>query len=65
MLTRRLVLGTALLALVGCTSSKLGDPAAQRAEIDSDADAALNRLMAEDPAAKDFAARAKGVAIFR
>jgi lipid-binding SYLF domain-containing protein len=64
LVTHRLVLGTALLALVACTSSKLGDPAAQRAEINSEADAALNRLMAENPAAKDLAGRAKGIAIF-
>ncbi len=64
LMTRRLVLGGAVLALVGCTSSTPADQSARRAEIDSGADAALNRLLAEDPAAKDLAARAKGIAIF-
>jgi lipid-binding SYLF domain-containing protein len=63
-LTYRLVLGTALLALAACTSSDPGDPAAQRAKIDAGADAALSELYAEDPAARTLADRAKGIAIF-
>jgi hypothetical protein len=41
MLTRRLVLGTALLALAACASGSPGDQAARRAKIDANADAAL------------------------
>lgn len=63
LMTRRLALGGALLALVGCASSP-ADQAAQRAEINAGADAALNRLYAEQPAAKSLAGRAKGIAIF-
>ena len=63
LMTRRLALGGALLALVGCASSP-ADQAAQRAEIDAGADAALNQLYAQDPAAKTLAGRAKGIAIF-
>jgi lipid-binding SYLF domain-containing protein len=64
LMIRRLVLGAALLALVGCASSEPADQAAQRAEIDSGADAALNQLYAEDPAVRTLADRAKGIAIF-
>lgn len=64
LMTRRLMLGGTLLALVACASSKSADPTAQRAEINSGADAALNRLLAEDPAAKALAGKAKGMAIF-
>jgi len=63
-LTRRLVLGTALLALAACTSSDPGDRAAKRAEIDAGADAALSELFAEDAAARTLADQAKGIAIF-
>ncbi len=64
LLTRRLVLGGALLALVACASSNPADQAARRTEINAGADAALNRLLAEEPAAKNLAAKAKGIAIF-
>jgi lipid-binding SYLF domain-containing protein len=64
LMTRRLVLGGTLLALAACASSKSAYPTAQRAEINSGADAALNRLFAEDPAAKTLAGKAKGMAIF-
>jgi len=64
LLTRRLVLCTALIALAACASSDPGDKAAHRAEIDASADAALNELYAEDPAAKMLADQAKGIAIF-
>ena len=63
-LTLRLVLGTALFALAACTSSDPGDRAAKKAEIDAGADAALNELFADDPAAKTLANQAKGIAIF-
>jgi lipid-binding SYLF domain-containing protein len=61
---RKLVLGGVFLALVACASSGPADKDAKRAEINSGADVALNQLLAEDPAAKDLAARAKGIAIF-
>jgi lipid-binding SYLF domain-containing protein len=63
-LTYRLVLGTALLALAACASSDPGDQAAKRAEIDAGADAALSELYAKDPAARALADQAKGIAIF-
>jgi lipid-binding SYLF domain-containing protein len=65
LLTRRLVLGTALFALAACTSSDPGDRAAKKAEIDAGADAALNELFADDPAARTLNNQAKGIAIFR
>jgi lipid-binding SYLF domain-containing protein len=64
LLTRRLVLGSALFALAACTSSDPGDRAAKKAEINAGADAALNKLFAEDPAARTLADQAKGIAIF-
>ena len=64
LLTRRLALGAALFALAACTSSDPGDRAAKKAEIDAGADAALNELLADDPAAKTLANQAKGIAIF-
>jgi lipid-binding SYLF domain-containing protein len=63
-LTGRLLLGTALLALAACASSDPGDRAAQRAKIDTGADAALSELFAEDPGARNLADEAKGIAIF-
>ncbi len=63
-LTRRLALTTALFALAACTSKSPSDRAAHKAEIDAGADAALSKLYAENPAAKELAGRAKGVAIF-
>jgi lipid-binding SYLF domain-containing protein len=64
LLTRRLVLGSALLALAACTSSDPADQGAKRAQIDAGADAALSELYAEDPAARTLADQAKGIAIF-
>jgi lipid-binding SYLF domain-containing protein len=64
LMTRRWMLGTALLVLAACASSNPADQAAKRTEINSGADAALNQLLAQDPAAKTLAARAKGMAIF-
>jgi lipid-binding SYLF domain-containing protein len=64
LLTRRLVLASALLALAACTSNTPSDRAAHKAEIDAGADAALNKLYAENAAAKELASRAKGIAIF-
>jgi lipid-binding SYLF domain-containing protein len=64
LLTRRLVLGTGLLALAACASSDPGDMAAKRAKIDAGADAALRELYAEDAGAKTLADQAKGIAIF-
>jgi lipid-binding SYLF domain-containing protein len=64
LLTRRLVLGTALSVLAACTSTAPGDQAAKRAEIDAGANAALSELFAEDAAARNLADQAKGVAIF-
>jgi lipid-binding SYLF domain-containing protein len=64
LLTRRLVLATALFALAACTSSSPSDRAAHKAEINAGADAALSKLYAENPAAKSLAGRAKGIAIF-
>jgi hypothetical protein len=52
LLTRRLVLATALFALAACTSSSPSDRAAHKAEINAGADAALSKLYAENPAAK-------------
>jgi lipid-binding SYLF domain-containing protein len=63
-MTRRLVLGSALLALAACASSDPGDMAAKRAEIDAGADAALDELFTEDAGARTLADQAKGVAIF-
>jgi lipid-binding SYLF domain-containing protein len=67
-LTRRLVLGTALFALAACASSdpseQAAEQAAQKAKIDAGADTALSQLLASDPAAKELAAKAKGIAIF-
>jgi len=63
-LTRRLVLSAAILTLAACASSDPGDRAAKRAEIDAEADAALNELYADDPAARALADQAKGIAIF-
>jgi lipid-binding SYLF domain-containing protein len=64
LLTRRLVLATAFFALAACTSSSPSDRVAHKAEIDAGADAALSKLYAENPAAKELASRAKGIAIF-
>jgi lipid-binding SYLF domain-containing protein len=64
MLTRRLVLGTALLALAACASSDPADQAAKRTKINPDADAALQELYADDAAARELADQAKGIAIF-
>jgi lipid-binding SYLF domain-containing protein len=64
LLSRRLVLGGALIALAACASSDPGDRAARKAKIDAGADAALSELLAEDAAAKELAAKAKGIAIF-
>jgi lipid-binding SYLF domain-containing protein len=64
LLTRRLALTTALFALAACTSKSPTDRAAHKAEIDAGADAALSKLYAENPAAKELASRAKGIAIF-
>jgi lipid-binding SYLF domain-containing protein len=64
LLTRRLALIIALVALAGCTSSSPSDRAAQKAEINAGADAALSKLYAENPAAKTLAGRAKGIAVF-
>jgi lipid-binding SYLF domain-containing protein len=64
LLTRRLVLGTALFALAACTSTTTADRSAKMAEIDAGADAALSKLFAENPAARKLADRAKGIAIF-
>ena len=63
-ITRRLVLGGALLALAACASSDPSDMAAKRAEIDAGADAALSELFSDDSAARALADQAKGVAIF-
>jgi hypothetical protein len=46
LLTRRLALTIALVALAGCTSSSPSDRAAQKAEINAGADAALSKLYA-------------------
>lgn len=66
--TRRVFGAASLLTLAACASGgATGDPevaAAQRAEIDSKATAALNRLYAEDPSAKEFGQDAKGILIF-
>lgn len=64
LLTRRLVLGTALFALAACASSDPADQAAHRAKIDAGADAALSELYADDAAARTLADKAKGIAIF-
>jgi lipid-binding SYLF domain-containing protein len=64
LLTRRLALTIALVTLAGCTSSSPSDRAAQKAEINAGADAALSKLYAENPAAKTLAGRAKGIAVF-
>jgi lipid-binding SYLF domain-containing protein len=64
LLTRRLALTTALVALAACASSSPSDRAARKTEIDAGADAALSKLFAENPAAKELAGRAKGIAIF-
>ena len=58
------MLASALFALAACTSSTPSDRAAHKAEIDAGADAALSKLYAENPAAKELASRAKGIAIF-
>ncbi|MGL6110569.1 MAG: BPSL1445 family SYLF domain-containing lipoprotein [Rubrivivax sp.] len=58
----------AALALVtaGCTTSggSSGDPAAQRAAIDSAADSALTRLYKEAPGSQQLVASAKGMLVF-
>jgi lipid-binding SYLF domain-containing protein len=64
LLTRRLVLGSALIALAACASSAPADRAAKKTEIDAGADAALSELFADDPAARTLADQAKGIAIF-
>jgi lipid-binding SYLF domain-containing protein len=64
LVTRRLVLGTALLALAACASSDPEDRAAKQAEIDAGADAALSELFAEDTAARNLADEAKAIVIF-
>jgi lipid-binding SYLF domain-containing protein len=64
LMTRRLVLGIAFFALAACASSDPDDQAAHRAEIDAGADAALNELFADDPAARTLADQAKGILIF-
>ena len=55
LLTRRLLLGSALLALAACASSDPADQAANRTQIDAGADAALSELYAEDAAARTLA----------
>jgi lipid-binding SYLF domain-containing protein len=64
LLTRRLLLGSALLALAACASSDPADQAAHRTQIDASADAALSELLAEDAGARTLADQAKGIAIF-
>jgi lipid-binding SYLF domain-containing protein len=64
LLTRRVVLSATLFALAACASSTPADQSAKRAKIDARADAALAQLLAEDPAAKTLADKAKGIAIF-
>jgi len=63
-LARRMVLVATMFALAACTSNNSSDKSAKRTEINNAADAAWSELVAENPAAKDLANDAKGVAIF-
>jgi lipid-binding SYLF domain-containing protein len=57
-------MGAALFALAACASDTPDEKAAERTELDTEATAALNKLLAEDPAAKVLADKANGIAIF-
>ncbi len=65
-----IAVGAALAAVSllasGCTttSGAAGDPAAQRAAIDSAADSALSRLYREAPGSQQLVASAKGTLVF-
>jgi len=65
-----LVAGASMAAVAilatGCstTSGASGDPAAQRAAIDSGVDSALSRLFKESAGSKELVGRARGVLVF-
>ena len=65
-----LVAGASMAAVAilatGCstTSGASGDPAAQRAAIDSGVDSALSRLFQESAGSKELVGRARGVLVF-
>jgi len=63
-LTRRFLLVTAVLVLAACAPKDASEKSAKRTEINSSANAAWNELLADNPAAKNLAKDAKGVAIF-
>jgi lipid-binding SYLF domain-containing protein len=63
-LTRKIVVAAAIFALAACSSNSSSDKSAKRTDINNAADAAWSELLAENPAAKDLANDAKGVAIF-
>ncbi len=62
-LTRRFALLGAVALLAACASSDPDKMAAERAELDAKADAALSDLYTGNAAAKELAGRAKGVLI--
>lgn len=63
-MTRRVLMGVAMLGLAACSSSDPGDQMAKREEINANANAAMNQLFAEDPAARELADNAQGILIF-
>lgn len=61
------MVGTAGLALVGCTTTKesaQASPRSDRASVESQANATLSRLYETAPGAREMVARAKGVLVF-
>ncbi|MDX1425106.1 MAG: YSC84-related protein [Kiloniellales bacterium] len=61
---QKIVLAAAIFVLAACSSNSSSDKSAKRTEINNAADAAWSELVAENPAARDLAKDAKGVAIF-
>src|SRR5205085_11286979 len=56
-------------SITGCsttttTPGAAGNPAAQRQSIDAETDAALSRLYAQEPSARELVAKARGTLVF-
>jgi lipid-binding SYLF domain-containing protein len=66
-ITAAAAIGSAGLAMAGCTTTRPNTPedsVAKRREIDNGADAALSRLYANAKGSKELAQRAEGILIF-
>ncbi|HEY3635030.1 MAG TPA: hypothetical protein VGK95_08270, partial [Caldimonas sp.] len=59
----------AIGSITGCSTTTSGpgtggSPVAKRQSIDADVDSALSRLYAQDPAARELVAKARGTLVF-